>query len=28
MTKEQLLKIGDSFEPQLAADLEAQAPYR
>lgn len=28
MTKEQLLKIGDRFEKQLAADIAAQAPYR
>ena len=28
MTKEQLLKIGDRFESQLAADRQAQAPYR
>ena len=28
MTKEQLLKIGDRFESQLAADRQAQSPYR
>ncbi|VAX09964.1 NADH-ubiquinone oxidoreductase chain I [hydrothermal vent metagenome] len=28
MTKEKLLANGDKLEPQLAADLEAQAPYR
>ena len=28
MTKDQLLKIGDRFESQLAADRQAQSPYR
>jgi len=28
MTKEQLLKIGDRFEEQLAADRQAQSAYR
>lgn len=28
LTKEQLLAIGDKLEAQLAADREAQAPYR
>ena len=28
MTKEKLLAVGDKFEPQLAADIEAQAKYR
>jgi len=28
MTKEKLLAIGDKYEAQIAADLEAQAKYR
>ncbi len=28
MTKEELLAIGDKYEDQLAADLEADIPYR
>jgi NADH-quinone oxidoreductase subunit I len=28
MTKEKLLQIGDKFEEQLAADRQAQSPYR
>src|SRR6201993_5603476 len=28
MTKEKLLAVGDKFEPQIAADRAADAPYR